>query len=650
MAKAMFAKVAGTWKQVFPSIPPPPVFNEATGGTVKTRLVGGVWKNIHTFTADDTLTVVHGDFDFTIEMVGGGGSGSHGTSGVTYGGGGGGGGHDVVVAKLPVGTVPVVVGKGGAAVAGNGTNGINGGSTSVGTHSVGGGEGGKADGSSGASGTPRSHPGHGRAGVVGAGGSGAGGAGVGANGGVGVMIGGTVYSGGGGGGGEPTAGVGGGAGGSGAKMDEVPGVGVRGGGGGGTRAENPHPSGAGGDGMVQVSYEVAPPVQQGFNDATGGTITTYTTVDGEEWRRHTFLASGDLTITKAPRPFKVTVIGGAGRNGEQHDGFGTSTGGGGGYLHRDELALGVGVEPVVVGASTAASSFGGLVAGQGGNGAFRSWMDACPAAGVGTPSPEGDGGTCGVGKVPAGRLAELGLPANIGQGAAGGVATNGGAFGGPGAVVVEYQIGPVPPPAGGAVNDATGGTVTEHTVGAETWRVHTFTSDGSLTVTAGPRPFRTLLVGGGGAGYTNNIDASGGGGGGQVLDRANVTLAVGQALPVVVGGPGRWNGSTGNNASASTFAGQSAAGGVNCSVSGGGGASGAGFSAGGGKIGGGGGAGGPGSGQTGGPGVASDITGASVTYGVGGSNTSTPGTPGSGGHALSFNGFAGIVVVAYRIA
>lgn len=190
---------------------------------------------------------------------------------------------------------------------------------------------------------------------------------------------------------------------------------------------------------------------------------------------------------------------------------------------------------------------------------------------------------------------------------------------------------------------ATGGTITD----IDGFRVHTFTSNGTFTVTSAGDPVtvEVLLVAGGGAGGDGNADAAGGGAGGQVVATySSVSLG---AYSVAVGAGGSpVAGLAGGAGGASTFNGLSAAGGsgggtgdsaedAGAGTIGGGGGAFSNYGTGtlyrggsGGSNGGGGGAGASGNGadspgfNTGGdagPGVLSSITGASVGYGGGGS-------------------------------
>jgi len=106
---------------------------------------------------------------------------------------------------------------------------------------------------------------------------------------------------------------------------------------------------------------------------------------------------------------------------------------------------------------------------------------------------------------------------------------------------------------------ATGGTIT--TAGSYTY--HTFTSSGSLTVSAGAKSADILIVAGGGGGGGSGVNGGGGGGaGGLVSTTATLTTSV---YTVTVGGGGA-HGSTGSNGVASAFTGSTSA------VGGGGGA------------------------------------------------------------------------------
>jgi hypothetical protein len=107
--------------------------------------------------------------------------------------------------------------------------------------------------------------------------------------------------------------------------------------------------------------------------------------------------------------------------------------------------------------------------------------------------------------------------------------------------------------------DATGGTVTK----SGSYRIHTFTNGGTLTVSS-PGTVEVLLVGGGGGGGCA-IGGGGGGGGVVTIPAASITagtytVTVGQGG---VGGNARYDnaGASGGNGTASTIFGATAAGG-----------------------------------------------------------------------------------------
>jgi hypothetical protein len=190
---------------------------------------------------------------------------------------------------------------------------------------------------------------------------------------------------------------------------------------------------------------------------------------------------------------------------------------------------------------------------------------------------------------------------------------------------------------------ATGGTTSDIVVGNKTYRVHTFTTSGTFTVSNGG-DFEYLIVGAGGAGAGSTGNGGGGNGGQMITGSANKEA---QSYNVVVGG-------TGTGATSSLF-GVSATGGANGSgVSDGVGASGGidglpttirgtqEYFAGGGGRGGGGGVKGLGGGGAGGrPG-----------------QPGTPNTGGGGGGGLGLAGAyraggaggSGIIIVRYQIA
>jgi len=194
---------------------------------------------------------------------------------------------------------------------------------------------------------------------------------------------------------------------------------------------------------------------------------------------------------------------------------------------------------------------------------------------------------------------------------------------------------------------ATGGT--EDTTSRSGYKIHTFTSPGTFTVTEGTRNVEYLIVSGGGGGNFNTHTGGGGGAGG--VESGTTVVSTG-SYPVTRGAggtasPSNQFGARGGNGTASSVFGTSAGvqsdspGATNGQTSGNnyvGGTSPAGNGAPGGGGAGGDGLDAPGAtGGAGGPGVSNSITGTSVTYGGGGgggseNTTTAPGGSGGGGN------------------
>lgn len=231
-----------------------------------------------------------------------------------------------------------------------------------------------------------------------------------------------------------------------------------------------------------------------------------------------------------------------------------------------------------------------------------------------------------------------------------------------------------------------GGTVSDITVGTETFRVHTFTSSGTFKV-YGSGPVQYLIIGGAGGGGILRGGGGGGAGGyrcsvpgelsGRNSEALEPVIVFSGEYPIVVGaGGGR--GVSGQPSSAFGIIGNAGTAGnpgtAGRGGNGGGNVAGQGFGGAQGDAdfinpvndlgGGGGGAGGGGSRAfvgvgpgAGGAGIASNITGTSVTRARGGSGNSTAGAgtnTGNGGGGDGFNlgtaGSLGIVIIRYRIA
>lgn len=182
-------------------------------------------------------------------------------------------------------------------------------------------------------------------------------------------------------------------------------------------------------------------------------------------------------------------------------------------------------------------------------------------------------------------------------------------------------------------NAATGGTTTDvsnYNGTGQTWRVHTFNSNGTFTVTNSADSFRILYVGGGGGGQSvggggsSGINGNGGSGG-----DVTATLSVG-SYTATIGAGGAGNGSGGGRC----VNGAGLPGGTTTfhSYTGSGGAAG--------------GCGGSGSG----PGPTSNITGTSIKYGgFANGQRGAGGAGGTNGNGSS-GGTSGTVIISYRIA
>lgn len=180
---------------------------------------------------------------------------------------------------------------------------------------------------------------------------------------------------------------------------------------------------------------------------------------------------------------------------------------------------------------------------------------------------------------------------------------------------------------------ATGGTVTE----SGGYRIHTFTSSGTLTVTQGGDVEYLVVAGGGGAsGGVPGVNYGSGGAGGVLRSGTKINVLGTYPITVGAGGAGALGYATGSSGSTTTFddvsvtggggAASGRTGGSNADYSGGTNASSV-------SSGGGAGAGANGSSSNGGSGVTSSISGASVGRGGGGAgaNVTSSGSFSDGG-------------------
>lgn len=184
------------------------------------------------------------------------------------------------------------------------------------------------------------------------------------------------------------------------------------------------------------------------------------------------------------------------------------------------------------------------------------------------------------------------------------------------------------------MNSAIGGsisTITNRNGTGQTWNVHSFTSNGTFSITEnyGIYPFEVLIVGGG-SGSTGNCGGpgvtrcGGNGGGGAVYQNNSISLP-NNSYSITVGNGGAAggnviDGATGPAGSSSSIAGVASAGG--------------------------------GSYQGSNPTVSSSITGTSTNYSGVGSNRGSGAGAGCAGNWCTggYAGTGGIVIIAYRIA
>jgi large repetitive protein len=170
-------------------------------------------------------------------------------------------------------------------------------------------------------------------------------------------------------------------------------------------------------------------------------------------------------------------------------------------------------------------------------------------------------------------------------------------------------------------NEATGGVVTTYTRGGRTFRVHTFTTDGTLTITRATGPFRVLVVAGGGGSVVAADGTVSVGGGGGIINARRTTLPAGVLNAVVGrgGDPGVPGGVSSLDYVGSTPAG---AAGSTAQTE---------FS----------------------PTTTSAISGTQLIYGGTGTPTSGPGIDGTGiggGGPIASRGGNGVVIVSYEVA
>jgi len=115
----------------------------------------------------------------------------------------------------------------------------------------------------------------------------------------------------------------------------------------------------------------------GFNNATGGTVTTVPNYNGtgQTWKVHKFTSSGTFTVTEnyGFHQFNVLVVGGGGGGGASGGGsdragqYYRGGGGGGGGYRTSSISLAVASHTVTVGAGAAGTAVSNTGTNRGGN-------------------------------------------------------------------------------------------------------------------------------------------------------------------------------------------------------------------------------------------------------------------------------------------
>jgi hypothetical protein len=126
-----------------------------------------------------------------------------------------------------------------------------------------------------------------------------------------------------------------------------------------------------------------------YNDASGGTIATYT-LDGRVYRSHTFTNGGDFVVAKAINPFDILVIGGGAGGG---GGIGSGGGGAGGFYEKIGQVLDPIKYAITVGGPGASSVINGIITVPGGG--AGSTRDSTHGGGNGASGGGGNSGSYG---------------------------------------------------------------------------------------------------------------------------------------------------------------------------------------------------------------------------------------------------------------
>ena len=193
-----------------------------------------------------------------------------------------------------------------------------------------------------------------------------------------------------------------------------------------------------------------------WNNATGGTITTFTssgqsgTITGAIYRVHTFLSTGTFTILNNTNPFDRFIVGGGGGGVQSATPSGGDGGSGGVVQQSLATTLSLGNHAATVGVGGNGANFSGLNASDGGASSLDAIVSNGGTRGLGQSTSTGSNGTNAGAYTISGVSVSYGFgaPCNTtagtngtGNGGGGGASGgNTGQKGGDGTVIIRYRI------------------------------------------------------------------------------------------------------------------------------------------------------------------------------------------------------------------
>lgn len=237
--------------------------------------------------------------------------------------------------------------------------------------------------------------------------------------------------------------------------------------------------------------------------STGDTATSYTALNGDTWRVHTWTGSGSF-VCGTNLSVQVLVVGGGGGGGN----FLAGGGGGGGLVYNASKAITPGTYTVTVGAGGAGSLTPTSPGGNGGNSSALGITAFGGGGGGSINSPAGGSGGCGGGGWTPGTGSQGGN-GNSGVGFGGG--GGGGASGSPGVSPGTVQRGQ-----DGLAFSISGSSVT-YAGGGGGWNdsgMATASNNAGGAGGGGAGGVGSMTSGSGAANAVNGTDGLGGGGGG----------------------------------------------------------------------------------------------------------------------------------------